>query len=63
MASWDEGRDQCLLVPEMWVLGGLELIWQAEGMAGVVGRPVTLSDLIMPVSKYTEDIASRVSHC
>lgn len=51
------------MVPEMWVLGGLELIWQAEGMAGVVGRPVTLSDLIMPVSKYTEDIASWVSHC
>lgn len=44
-----------MLVPESWGLGGVEQMWQAEEMVGMVGRLVTLSDLVKPVSKYTED--------
>lgn len=44
-----------MLVPESWRSGGVEQMWQAEEMDGMVGRRVTLSDLVKPDSKYTED--------
>lgn len=40
---------------ETWVLRGVEQMWKAEEMAGMVGKLVTLSNLIKPVSKYIED--------
>lgn len=46
MASCDKGRDQCLQVPEVWALGAVKLMWQAEEMAWMAGRMVTLHDLI-----------------
>lgn len=35
------------------LLGGVEQVWQAEEMVGMVGKLVTLSTLFKPVSKYT----------
>lgn len=62
IASWDAERGQCLLAPDMQVLGRVEQTWQAEEMAGMVGKLVTLSDLIKPISKYIEDNSSQFSH-
>lgn len=37
------------------LLRGVEQVWQAEEMAGMVEKLVTLSTLFKPVSKYIED--------
>lgn len=33
----------------------MEQVWQAEEMAGLIRKLVTLSTLVKPVSKYMED--------
>lgn len=37
------------------LLRGVEQVWQAEEMAGMVEKLVILSTLFKPVSKYIED--------